>query len=394
MSDWRELQRSMLEDLKANGPLPISEQRLQIGGVSCIMHVREGANPLKAVVLVHGTFVNEEFSIPLAKNLAYFGYRCISIPMPGHGINSSEFSMGLLAEQIGATVGVLRQYGCARVAAVGHSLGGVGILFALSGYSQRMERELFSAGVTFSKHADALATASVTHVNMEKAVENYVAAYTQLKSIILQAAQNQNINDQRINAVVLMGLPPDLKKALPGIGLLLPLKRETIKRITEAFVDLAMVRTLRKEGLQFAETKSDSENVTLVAFKTSEPHLFLEYWLHMKEPADFLELLEALVALRDNKQGTLIKYYLEKYVKSVPKLFIYARWDIFSLNFLSGRRHRAEKMYLSCGTATNLYLKDADHMLAQKRALITSEWGTNSDSVAATLDFLDRTLGA
>lgn len=113
----------------------------------------------------------------------------------------------------------------------------------------------------------------------------------------------------------------------------------------------------------------------------------------MKEPIDFLTLIEDIAKFR-HKDGkvTFFEFYLERYFKKVPKLFVYGKRDWILRAFFRQNRMRLENFYKSCGNA-EVYPGDFTHIIDENpKKYLAFIQVTNTEVTKSIIRFLDKNM--
>jgi hypothetical protein len=156
-----------------------------------------------------------------------------------------------------------------------------------------------------------------------------------------------------VDCYVLLAPPIEVKKSIPGLKILRKLKPKWQKVLIEKFFHEPLVKLTQEEGnvVKYIP-EADPAYTNWLFFKIRDVPEFLDYIMNLKEPSDFLELVEKIGQFRRKDQKTtFFEYYLKKYLLAPPKLFIYGKWDGFLKTFLPFSSGRLEKYYRSCGNA-------------------------------------------
>lgn len=382
----------------------IAEEEIQSGLVYGTAYVRKEGHIGKGILLIHGQSGNRYGLSLLANQLAVSGYFCLSIDLPSHYKNPNPLRVSVVSETILEAVALLQQrYGLQHIGIVGHSLGAVGALFASAGYTAALEESLYTIGDDLctlleeennmlssnseSLHTDNDARISELHENIDK-------TYQSLKELIFNAMKNGLTMRMNVRCYVLLAPPRNIKSAYPGLAILRRLNRKWIKKIAEQAIHKPAVKFIEKEGnLVKYDPEEDPAYVNMQFFKTKEVYEFLEYIMAVKEPVDFLSLLEYITNLKRKEDKTnLIQYYYEKYIGGTPKLFIYGRYDMLLRPFLPFEKGRLEKMYRSCGNA-EIYYGSFSHVMVEKPRQQLASVAVRNDAVLNRVTkHLDRYL--
>jgi len=355
MTKWRAFQKELMEHSRW-GNLEVLQENVSSGKVRGTIYRRKESVPSKGVLLVHGIFQNRHSFDILAQQLAAYGYFCLSIDMPSHFLNLSKFSLGELSETIIEAVLILKnRYGVKRIGVVAHSMGAVGCLFSNAGYNQQIENYLYSVWVRISENLIECAKASESHnsARLSQLGAQIESDYTSLKEMMMKSLTYGIKNNTGVCCYVLIAPPLSLKNAFPGVTLLKKLDKKWIKLIMENLLHKQIMRQAMKENVTGSRDKNPNpDGLNLGFFRIKEVEDFVEYFVSMKEPTDFLKLVEEIIKFRHkDDKVSFFEYYQKKYLLPIPKLFIYGNKDFLLRPFMPGVRTRLDKFYTSCGNA-------------------------------------------
>ncbi len=361
----------------------IQEENIAAGKVYGRLYYKKNISYRGGVLLVGG-FTGSRFSFhTLAQMFAADDYFSLSIDLPSHFLNPRMFTMGELSEAIRDGIRILlKDFGLKKIAVISHSMGAVGALYANAGYTSRVEKdmqEVWEMVTHVSEKREELMNEKHPRVHdliseYKKINEEFEQAYLLLKQIIIRALKESIFELQAVKCHVFMAPPPECKKAFPGLSLL--------KNSHNPLVKMA------RKGLnaQHGTMKYVGD------FTIPDVGEFLDYFLTMKEPIDFLTLIEKMAAFK-RKDGTL--NFLEKYQKNIlsrkPKLFVYGKKDILLRPFFFVSRQRLERFYKSCGNAA-VITGNLDHNIIDVRHTSSVNPGLSYEAVKASR-FLTRGQG-
>ncbi|MGE0793459.1 MAG: esterase/lipase family protein [Candidatus Woesearchaeota archaeon] len=373
MGRWNSIQDALMEASLNKEKGNIIKKNISLPRIKGTIYYREKINYKKGLLLVHGMSGNRYGLGVLAERLADYGYFCLSIDLPSHFQNTNTFTMGELCDTINEGVLFIKNYGISRVGIIGHSMGAVGSLFSNVGYNTKIEKELYTLWEKL-RLLDNLPKDAQNKLNlMKETTENIEAIYVKMKQLILNSLREKIQTNSHIDCLVLLAPPLNCKEAIPALSLLNKLNHKWIKKIFETLFHNPAVNQTKKEGNPAGfEYENKPENLYWQFFKTSESKEFLDYFLNMKEPKDYMKLIEDLAKLEHvNDKINFFEYYQKKYLIPKPKLFIYGNKDLYLKPFLPFVRGRLEKFYESCGNAeihygnfTHVMMNDPNQQLA------------------------------
>ncbi len=357
MSRWRKIQRELIEKSIHGEKLDIIQENISNGRITGTYYYKKGTRPSRGILLVHGFSGNRYGMSVLAERLAELGFFCLSIDLPSHFLNITRFTLGELSETI--TEGVLlikNHFNIGRMAVIGHSIGAVGALFSNAGYNVAIEKNIYSIWEKIRTIIVDEAKLIIKSKDRNKIMElsNKIdSLYTGLKQLILYSLKKGIQEHSNVTCYVFLAPPTNCKSVIPALSLLKKLKHRTAKIVFENMYHKPAVKQIYKEGnLSGYVPENKKEYIYWQFFKTKDSAGFLDYFLNMKEPIDFLTLVEQVIKLRHKDDMiSFFEYYQKKYLLSKPKLFIYGTGDFYLKPFIPSVKRRLENFYESCGNA-------------------------------------------
>lgn len=375
MSRWRQIQKELMAKAIRGEKLGIVQQDVAVGRIYGTIYRKPNTQYSKAALLVHCLSTNRYALGVLAKRLVEYGVLCLSIDLPSHYLNPNALTLGEISEAITESVLFLKNsLGVKRVAVIAHSIAALGALYAHSGYTKQIESYLDTTWKRllglFAEHSKVLESAPLSSGQLTEAKLNAISAeiekaYDLLKQFIYRSLVAGINEHSGITCYVFLAAPLSMKNAVPGLSIfrnLPPQFRKLVnsslsKRVAEVvFLHHRALAESRKEGNPGKyEPKKEPSYFHLYFFKTQEAYEFLRYFLNMKEPADFFQLIQSLIQFRHKENRiNFFEYYLKKYLLAKPKLFIYGRRDIFLRPFWLHNRERLEDFYKKWGEAGSI----------------------------------------
>jgi len=396
MVKWREIQKDLIEKSIHNEKSNIFEENISSGKIYGTVYYKNGTKPVRGILLVHGFSRNRYSMSILAKRLAEYGFFCLSIDMPEHFLNSTTFSMGELSETI--TEGVLfikKNFGIDRISIIGHSVGAVGCLFSNAGYNIQIENNIFSMWEKLSTLIDKeekLISADINSKDLITLNSEIELQYTKLKELILISLKKGIQEHANVSCYIFLAPPGNVKKSIPALSLLNKLNHKWKKGIFEKLLHDPQVKRIYNEGNVVGYVpENKKEYIYWQFFKIKDSSEFMEYMLNVKEPKDFLTVVEDLARFRhkDDKIN-FFEYYQKKYLLAKPKLFIYGKRDLFLRPFMPFASQKLEKFYESCGNA-KIYYEDLSHIMMNNPKQHYSSLALDNDEVTGLIiAFLDN----
>ncbi|MFH1174878.1 MAG: alpha/beta hydrolase [archaeon] len=393
MTYWSGVQDERITKTLHGDPAGVIHEDIAQGKVHGTLYYKKPITTTRAVLIVHGFSGNRYGLGVLATRLAAYSFFCLSIDLPGHFLNPNGFTIGEVCDTINEGVLLLRRrYNMRTIAVLGHSIGAVSTLFASAGYDSNVERDIYTIWEEMrwllEREKDLLDSNAHDVMRVQEEIGH---EYARLKQIMLAALKKNMASVSSISCLVLLSPSRNSKTAIPGIGLLRRMPQRAAKTIFEWIFHKPAVQQLMREGNPVAYVEENrKDTIYWQFFKMSNHKEFLKYVCEMKEPSDFLELLERLAAFENKDESTtFFAYYLDKYVLRKQKLFIYGQDDLYLKPFWFGNRNRLEKFYRSCGNARIIH-GDFTHVMLnethQQLAAVSVKNDTITDSIIAFLD--------
>lgn len=396
MSHWRQVQRELIQKAIHKEKSDITRQDVSLGNIHGTVYFKQNTSPRKGVLLVHGLSGNRLGLGELAQRLAEYGYFALSIDLPMHFDNpDSNISFGHVSELITGSIMVMKSsFGITRVTVIGHSWAGVAALFSAAGYNSEIENGIYQTWERIKWFAEHLEndTRESGPAKGQQYIEEIERSYIRLKEFVLKSLKTGMAAHSSVVGYVLLAPPANVKAAFPAIDILKKVKIKFVEKAFQFILDYPPVRQIYREGNPVGYVKPDDSYFRWQFFKTRDIHSFLEYVSKVKQPKDFLKLVEDIGKFR-HKDGMInfFEYYLRNYLLSKPKLFIYGRYDWYLKPFMPGNRSRLERFYESCGNATIYYGSFAHVMMnnpkQQNAAIAVTDYGVTE----MVIRFLENT---
>lgn len=399
MGRWEKIQEELIKKAVHGEKSDIIQEDISRGRIYGTTYYKKGTKPVKGVLLIHGISGNRHGMAILGQRLASYGFFCLAIDLPTHFVNTTNFSVGELSETITEGVLLLKNtFSMKRVAVVGHSIGAIGALFSSAGYTIKIEKALYTLWQTLvellEKQAKLIQAKGPEAKEVLQINTQIEALYTQLKQLILESLKKGMQEHAEVPCYILLAPPLNCKSAIPGMSILRQLPQKWAKTIFEAIFHKPAVKQIYKEGNPVGYVPEDKEGyVYWQFFKIPDSKEFLTYFMSMKEPADFLTLVEQIVKFRHkDNMVSFFQYYQKKYLLAKPKLFIYGSGDLYLKPFLPFQKKRIEQFYESCGNA-EIYHGNFTHiMMDNPSQQMTAIAFKNEEVTKRIIQFLDANL--
>ncbi|MBI2144637.1 hypothetical protein HYU17_05860 [Candidatus Woesearchaeota archaeon] len=398
MSQWRRIEKELIAAAIHGPKAHIMEKNVAAGLVHGTFYFRPDCNRNRGLVLVNGIGGNRYGLGTLAKRLAYYGFFCLSIDPPSHYLNPSHLSLGVYSETVTQAVIVMKKEGVRRVGVIGYSMGAIAALFSMVGYTAEIENRIYRLWEQLIELIRRSAIASERGLPIQEPILNELeSVFVEIKQMVLYSLKKGIAENSSVSAYVFLELEGNAKQFIPGISCLRKLPFSWTKKLIEAVLHNPSVKVAYKEGnpLRYEERKLEPNEARWLFLTTKQLPELLEYMSRMKEPKDFLKLVEDLSEFKNwGDAESFFGYYQKKYIWNKPKLFVYGKLDAFLRPFLPGNRSRLEKYYKSCGNAV-IVQGDFNHMISDQHVgllTITAEAATHEPTTELILRFLGNNM--
>jgi esterase/lipase len=304
--------------------------------------------PNRGLVLVHGAFATKESLLTLAKRMASQDFVVFLMDIAQHGENKNIFRLGLISEQILIAVSFLRSNGIRNVGVVGHSLGAMCTLFALTGYNSRIENRFFEATAALMKEIEKIAKDMDKLKKRREEYKSYFFErgqyrlirlnkwYGELKQIILDGLKEVYASQSRIDAAVMLAPPTTGQFFLPNpvSGVIKRVPRKFKKIFTKGISNTLFFKHIEKSGensnvpgFLFKE-RDDPQKLKIVGLEATDLYDTFDYVQKMNNPSDYMEAIKMVLEKvhSPDKRINFMEYYVN-FIKKTPKLYIYGLGD-------------------------------------------------------------------
>jgi len=326
--------------------------------------------PKRGLVLVHGAFGTKETMLTLGKRLAMQDFEVFIMDVAQHGDNTALFRLGVISEQIHLCVSFLRRKGMQKVGAIGHSLGAMCVLFAMTGYNSRIEYEFFKATGNLLQGIEKMGyemreargrTAQWQQKFVKEDMREFIeesTEYKKLKEVIfngLEEMYGRKVGSKtygtssKIDAAVLLApvasaqyhIPKQLSWVVKMAGKT-KLKRQVAKQLS----DLLFFKKVEQLGETFTipeyvmDRKNDPNKVWLAGADVDDMYDVFNYVQNLDNPMDYMDTLRNICKKFPSKSRPpsknfpkkrvvvdFIRYYVAM-IKKTPKLYIYGLGDL------------------------------------------------------------------
>tara|TARA_Y100000310_G_scaffold281722_1_gene302400 strand:+ start:34256 stop:36472 length:2217 start_codon:yes stop_codon:yes gene_type:complete len=370
-----------------------------------------GQYPKKGIVFVPGAARSYVQFETIIYRLVLEGYRVCAFDLPSQG-SSGKWKLGLMSVYIYACVRYIRQKGVTEVGVMGHSTGAMAILYALAGYNEKLEQYIMDVATNYidtlkfinDKIADELEELNKileeeyksgniklnARLELDKAISLFgnlkeeEKAYEEFKGQIVDALKTNRFGGRnvsgKIDVAVLLASPQSIQttRSMPGFFRW----KKTPLRVSQftagvfegldRFVDSWKKKHIAVNYNLELGLKREFEGFRWGLFEVekSEWRDFVKYTETVPNPFNFMSLLEYFA-----EKYQIIKYIQNKYIKDVPKLFVYGTPDLIIgasvKDVMLGRTKRMESLEKAYGammgpTSELKVYPDQGHLLKSK----------------------------
>jgi len=333
--------------------------------------------PNRGLVLVHGAFGDKETMLTLGKRLAMQDFEVFIMDIAQHGDNTALFRLGVISGQIHLCVSFLRRKGMQKVGVIGHSLGAMCALFAMTGYNAEIEYEFFEATGNLLKRIEKMGyemrqekgrTKQWQQKFLKKEMREFIEEseeYKKLKGIIVRGLQEmygvepggqiRYRTSSKIDAAVLLSPVASAQYHIPKqLSWIIKMAGKTIlkKQVAKQLGNLLFYKKIKKLGEMstvpdyIIENSKDPNKAWLGGANLDDMYDVFNYVQNVDNPLDYITALRDICKKFPSKSRPpskqfpdkkrvyvdFIRYYIA-YIKKIPKMYIYGLGDI---NLLKG----------------------------------------------------------
>ncbi|MBI2141589.1 hypothetical protein HYU16_04155 [Candidatus Woesearchaeota archaeon] len=397
MSVWLQRLKHQSRDVVFRKREDIRQEDIHAGRVYGTFYIKQGTSPNRGVLMLPGVSGSRHALGVLGQHLADAGFFALSIDLPLHNNNLNDrLTFGETSEIITEAVLLMRrQYGMTGVVVLAHSTSALAALFSAMGYNVAVEESVYKLWeYIYSMLAYIqLIVAKFPTYNTTPLFENIEKAYGKIQTVVVTALKNGIASHTVIAGYILLAAPLHFKGAFPGICLLRPLPPLLRNRVFETLIIHKRIEKKHyKEGHEYPYVREQNpEYARWWALKTQHLDKLLEYIQQVREPKDFLKLMEDFASGEQDEHTNFFRY-CQKFLERKPKLFIYGKWDFYLRPFIPGKRKQIEQFYRSC-TNAEIYYGDYSHIMRERAAHQVSTIGvTNPEVTERIMLFLDQHL--
>jgi len=300
-----------------------------IGGIAGTVYVKDFSKiPPSGILVVPGFHASRKQYDFLCKSLAYSGALAYVIDLPSHGESSGQFNVALMSEYILHSIKILRShFGVREVGIFGHSTGGVAAMFALASYNREVEAKIYSLMDGFYKISSKIEENQDDKESVAKLSESLKYYFIEIKQTILSAIKKGTLDSGKINVVVCIALPQKYQSLFPpflanAFSIMPP---SLVKFVIDLTQNMPMERESKRtdhEDISKFERNKRFKGIELIYLKIPEIRPFLKYMASIKNPSDYMNLLNFFAVESD-----FIRHYRDKYILGVDKWFLYGTED-------------------------------------------------------------------
>ena len=335
-----------------NGMEPCQKKDFHVDEIAGTVYAKDFSSlPKKAILVIPGFHASRTLYDVFCKAVANEGYLAYVIDMPAHGDSGGiSFDIALTSEWLMKAMKIARGYfGVQEFGLVGHSTGSIAAMYALSGYNRTVEKKLYEVFYEYERFLEQ------EHSKEDNSVsQSAMVFYEQIIAIIFDSIKQGVINMKnlmyggKVSFVACIAMPPRFQSQFP------PALSRFINRIPKmlhgVLFDLLGNNAAKKaskdeKGISRFKKDKKYNGFELIYLRIPEVRPFMKYLASMKNPIDYMNLLnffseeskytEHLISrlhggklnVADKKRGQFIRYFRDKYILGVPKVFMYGTND-------------------------------------------------------------------
>ncbi|MBI2651692.1 hypothetical protein HYX01_04430 [Candidatus Woesearchaeota archaeon] len=372
----------------------------------------KGNYPKKGIVFAPGTSRSYKHYEPLIFRLVMEGYSVCGFDLPSQG-SRGNWKVGLMSEYIYRCVRHLRAMGAVEVCAIGHSVGAMAALHALGGYNRKLEKFLMKEGrklmVALDNSLSMLFKANNSLkqqyesgdikvyelVNLFEDIKKEQQRYEAFKKKIFAALKETRFNTLKIagkiDALVLLAPPESIQAANMYIPSKIKPKPEAVQLWMNFGLSLDRLADFIKRKQVIEVNKSqpigkdlEKLKVSALEIKKSDWLPFLQYLKDSLNPFGLMSLLDYF------SKYTFIKYYTDKYIRDVPKVFLYGAKDAILKSSIKNKTlENSYKAVIRTTIGANSYIKSFAGM---GHTMMKREFGARKRSYIAEAPQLQQEI--
>jgi len=363
------------------------------------------------VVIIPGIFLSIEHFRLLAMRLATRNHYVLLLDLPGHSMAYGEFNIGIMVERIYSAISYMRNFVTDKIAIVGHSMGGIGAMFAAAGYSYETEKtidELFgrlsSSFAELEKYSDSEkklidelkknpAILANCYKELDHGFREFASDFDKIRETIENAIKRnpvQRLGSDRIvkiDAIVSLSAPDNIQRAMPPTKVF----RKLGFKKTRFLVNLLFNKPVsmgkspisfkpRRPPFWYGPQKSVPREKLVLYNPSSGPIIpddehgdlgqlrirarsfnkLMDYVESVQNPEDYMKLL---LLFSEDGSSQVIHDFVDGYVKKIPKLFIYGGQDNLLRPMDKGNKERINSVYKLMGNTRIKFFANLDHYL-------------------------------
>jgi len=339
--------------------------------------------------------------LTLGKRLATQDYWVYSIDLTSHGESKEQINLARSSTYIHFTAKWFRANGIKNVGVIGHSLGAVVTLFALTGYNTRIENAFYSTMARF----ESVVTEAVEHAkakqleNPREFVYNIMRSnqdFKNLKKMTLQGLKRMMKGRSKINAAVILSAPLKIQLVLPPTFAKLLKKRRVAWAFGKIFNKGWNLAYMIMNGMNTKKERSlaGKGEISIGGAVIRDTEATFEYAINVKNPYDYINYIDFL-GDEDKHPDTYTPYfkYFRNLIRKVPKLYIFSLKDELLKPLKGNMLPDLKKHYKSFGETDIVTYANLMHSLNKEGLNYQFEGVKFPPITQKIVTFLNRYLG-
>src|SRR3989344_2081327 len=334
----------------------IRTQQFEVNGLIGRRYCLQKSN--KGILLLGGNTASYRQYEPIIYRLVYDGYEVFTLDHPYHGLSADvREHMGFTSRSIYDAVRLMRQGGIVHVGLVGHSLGAIAALHALIGFDEAFEGYIINSCSSLLDTMRKMAGKERSLVNLNETlkknrplteddttllqeIERLYSHYEQFKINLYQSLQRTRFKLEKgssavgiIDAMVLLAPPFSIQGAkLAPEFLIGRAPNSLVKCLFNIYINLSAYFNLhhKKDFVPYERPGFTSKDIEIVFLKIpfSDIADFMRYLRATPNPFEIMSMIDFFATRRKvHGHADFFGYLRDRFVKRVPKLFLYGKED-------------------------------------------------------------------
>jgi len=362
MAELRSFEINMTDTLEKSKS--ITTQPFDVNGLNGKRYYINRSN--KGILLLGGNSTSYRQYEPIIYRLVYDGYEVFTVDLPYHGESANvRRKIGFMSRCVYDAVMLMRNEEIVHIGFVGQSLGAIVGLHALIGYDEALEGYLMNTAtelldkmkvkfkkekrwVNLARHLERNEKLTEEDVELIRDIIRLNDMYNDYKENIVQALERTRFNKLEgktsavglIDAMVILGPPFSIQGANIVPPKLIGVPR-FVKWCLHILVNLPMYynTNFKKDLVPYTDLKLSRKEIVMgfLRIPYSGFARFIKYLLDVPNPFEVMQIINFYATAGKDGEDVFFKYMRDKFIKRIPKFFIYGEKD----EYLKVRKSRA-----------------------------------------------------